>query len=161
MLKILNSFKPFFEDTHREYSVREYGRICKVSPPTASTFLKKAENQGILLSKKQGIYIFYRANRNSSFFKDIAKTYWRLTLKQIMGEMNKDFLFKRPILFGSVAKAENTAESDLDIFVDINKRSINLENIEKKLKRNIQIHFKNSLNNENLKKNIENGVIIE
>ncbi len=161
MLELLNSFKPFFEDTHREYSTREYGRICGVSPPTASVFLKKAEKQGLVLSKKQGIYIYYRANRESSFFKDLARAYWRLTLKFLLDEFKSEFLFKKPILFGSVAKCDNTSESDLDIFVDVDKRNVPLERIEKRVKRKIQVHFRNSLKNTNLKKNIERGIIIE
>ncbi len=161
MLELLNRLGPFFEDTHREYSVREYGRISKISPPTASTFLKKAEKQGLLLLKKQGIYIYYRANRDSSFFKDLARTYWRLKLKQPINEISKDFLFKKPILFGSIAKAENTIDSDIDLFIDIDKREINFKKIENKLKRKVQVHFKNSLKNDNLKNNIEKGVPIE
>lgn len=161
MLKIINSLKPFFEDTHREYSVREFGRLNKISPPTASTFLKKAKNDELVLSRKQGVYIYYRANRESSFFVDLARIYWKALLKQSISELASQFLFKKPILFGSVAKVENTAESDLDIFVDIEKRDIDLDNISKKLNRKIQIHFKDSLKNLNLKNNIKNGVTIE
>jgi predicted nucleotidyltransferase len=161
MLELLNRLKPFFEDTHREYSVREYGRLCKMSPPTASTLLKKAEKTGLLISRKQGIYIYFRANRESSFFRDISKAYWRLTLKSLLENFSKDFLFKKPVLFGSIAKVENTSDSDIDLFLDIDKKNINLNEVEKIIKRKLQIHFKDSLKNENLKKNIEKGVVIE
>jgi predicted nucleotidyltransferase len=161
MLELFNRFKPFFEDTHREYSVREYSRISGISPPSASAFLKKIEKQGIAISREQGIYRYYRANRESSFFRDLAVTYWRLTLKSAFFKFNHEFLFKKPVLFGSIAKAENTSDSDMDIFIDIVRKDFNLKEIEKKLKRKIQIHFKDSLKNENLRKNIERGVVLE
>ena len=132
-----------------------------MSPPTASTFLKEAEKQESLLSRRDRVYIYYRANKESSLFKDLARAYWRLTLKYLLKEFGKDFLFKKPILFGSIAKVENTAESDLDIFVDIEKRNINFEKIEKKLNRKIQIHYKNVLKNKNFISIIEKGWVIE
>lgn len=161
MLELLNRFKPFFEDTHREYSVREYARLCNLSPPTASSFLKRTEKDGITISRKQGMYIYYRANRESSFFRDIAKAYWRSTLKSMFYKLNKDFVFKKPILFGSISKGDNTSESDIDLFVNIEKRDLNLSEIEKKLKRKIQVHFRESIKNEHLRNNIEKGVVIE
>ena len=48
MLKIFNELKPFFEDVYREISVREYAKLTKVSPPTASTILKKYEKDNNL-----------------------------------------------------------------------------------------------------------------
>lgn len=109
MLELLNRLKPFFEETHKEYSVREYGRLIKISPPTASTYLKKSEADNLLVSRKQGIYIFYRANRESSLFRDLAKAYWRLLLKRELENYRKEFLFKDIILFGSLVKVENTS----------------------------------------------------
>lgn len=161
MLDLFNRFKPFFEDTHREYSVREYARLCKMSPPTASSFLKRFEKEGMILSRDQGIYIFYRVNRESSLFRDIARAYWRYKLRLLLDRHSKNFLFNKSVLFGSIAKVENTFSSDLDLFIDIGRKDIDLKDVERKLKRKIQLHFKESYKNENLKKNIEKGVVIE
>ena len=160
MLRIFNELQPFFEDAYLEISVREYARKIKLSPPTASKLLKNFEKESLLISSKKGIYIFFRAKRENSLFKDLSTTYWKQKLSSSLKELHHEFLFKNIILFGSIAKQENTIESDIDLYVDISKKDINLGNIEKKLKRKIQLHFKEVSNNKNLFENIKNGVTI-
>jgi len=57
MLKIFNGLRPFIEDCYREIGIREYSRIIKVTPPTASRILKNFESEQIL-KKKMGQKIF-------------------------------------------------------------------------------------------------------
>ena len=63
-------------------------------------------------------------------------------------------------MFGSIVKIENTLSSDVDLFVNIKHTEIDISKVEKVLKRKVQLHFSNSLNNNNLKFNIEKGVEI-
>ena len=160
MLKIFNELKPFMEDVYREHSVREYAKLVKVSAPTASTILHQFEKEGILTRRAQGVYIFFRANRESLLFKDLAAAYWRYALNIAFKPVHDLFLFKKIILFGSIAKAENKSDSDIDLFADSQKKEINLSQIESKLKRKVQIHFKDALKNTHLKKSIERGIEI-
>ena len=159
MLNILNDLKPFLEDVYREISVREYSRECNISPPTASKNLKYFKEEGLLISFKKGIYIYFRANKDSYIFKQLARIYWYSVIYPVTEELHKEISFRRIILFGSLAKAENTAESDMDIFLDISKRNIS-SNLKKKIKREIQFHFAAELENEDLKTSIQEGVII-
>ena len=55
MLKIINNLKPFFEDCYRRINIREYSRLMKISPPTASKLLYKFNKEGLLLIEKDGI----------------------------------------------------------------------------------------------------------
>jgi predicted nucleotidyltransferase len=80
-----------------------------------------------------------------------------MTLAKEIGEIA---LYQKTIIFGSIAKVENTKDSDIDIFLDIPEEQINLSKIEKNFGRKIQIHFKDSLKNKNLKENIEKGIRI-
>jgi len=158
MLKIFNELSLFFEDVYRDISVREYARIMKISPPTASKLLKEYEKEDLLISEKKGVYVYYVANRENVLFKDLNVFYWKQKLMKIFLEVHKDFLYKKMVLFGSVSKAENTLDSDLDIYVDLPSKNINLENLEKVLKRKIQLFFRDSLKNKNLQENIKRGV---
>src|SRR3989338_5283088 len=104
MLKIFYNLEPFFEDAYRELSVREYGRLRKISPPTASKILKSLAKGNLLISKKQGIYLVFRANNECHLFKDLAVAYWREKLFHLLEGIHKEVLFKSVILFGSIAK---------------------------------------------------------
>lgn len=160
MLKIFYKLAPFFEDCYREISIREYSRIVKVSPPTASKELNSFFKEGVLLKEEKRRFIFYNANRNSHLFKDLAVAYWRNELYNLFKDYQEDFLYKNIILFGSIARQENTVDSDVDLFVDMNKKEFDFSRVEKKLNRQIQLHFKDSLKNKYLKRNIDKGVKI-
>lgn len=159
MLKIFNELAPFFEDVYREVSVREYAKITKVSPPTASTVLKKYEKEGILLLEKKGIYYYFRASRNS-LFVDLSRIYWKLVLRPFVSYILPQAKYGKIILFGSASKAENTVKSDLDIYIEVPIKQINVAEYEKKLKRRIELHFMEETRNENLRRNIYKGVFL-
>ena len=48
MLNIINNLKPFIEDSYRRINVREYSRLMKISPPTASKTLFELSKEGLL-----------------------------------------------------------------------------------------------------------------
>ena len=160
MLKIFSLLRPFFEDVYREISVREYARLLKLSPPTAARILRELEKESLLISNKQGIYLFFRSQRENFLCQGLSRLYWQNKLFDITSNLHKQILFKRIVLFGSLSKAENYVDSDVDLYLDIEKREINTSDLEKELRREVQLHFKESLNNHNLKKNIEQGVRI-
>ncbi len=160
MLDIFNKLRPFFEDVFREISVREYARLCKISPPTASTILKKFAQEGLLLQRAERNLLLFRAKRDQSLLHDMAIAYWRNILKKSLEPLREKFVFKKMILFGSIAKGENTKESDIDLFVDMKHTSIVTFDIEKTLKRKIQFHFSDALHNKNLTQAIRKGVEI-
>ncbi len=160
MLKIFNELKPFFDDVYREISVREYAKESKISPPTASKLLKEYETEELLILNKKGIYIYFRANREGHIFRQLAKLYWFSLLYPLTKKIQEEIAYKRIILFGSLIKAENTLKSDADLYLETDERKIDASNIEKALKREIQLHFISSMKNKYLKKNIEDGTII-
>jgi len=160
MLKIFNELKPFFNNTYREISVREFAKEIKVTPPTASTILKKYEQEKILKKREFKRNLLFRANKENDLFENLAKIFWKTLLRGELENLHKKAAYKQIILFGSIAKAENTNKSDIDLFINIPKKQINTRTIEKKLKREIQLHFKEELANKNLKNNIQKGIRI-
>lgn len=160
MLGIFNILKPFFEDVYREISVREYARMRKISPPNASSILKGLVKEGILVGREERNFLFFRADKESFLFKDLALAYWRFLLRRDLSKLHERLLFPRVVLFGSVAKVENNKDSDLDLFLDVKRREIDVKEFNKKLGRNVQFHFRDSLRNKELAENIEKGVEI-
>lgn len=164
MLNIINNLKPFFEDCYAKINVREYSRIAKISPPTASKTLFELNKEGLLIMEKDRNYIFFYANKNNKTFIDLSRIYWRFKLNELTNLLNKHFTSPSIILFGSLSKAETKADSDIDLCIIGHKKEINLKDFEDKLKRKIQLFFFPSIENiknKELANNIINGCLIK
>mgnify|MGYP001602117409 FL=1 len=164
MLNIINNLKLFFEDCYRRINVREYSRLSKISPPTASKMLFEFSKEGLLLIEKDRNYVFYYANKNNRLFIDLSRIYWRLKLEKLLNFMNKKLTNPLIILFGSLSKAETKEDSDIDLCVIGHKKELNIKDFEDNLNRKIQLFFFNSLEdikNKELANNIINGYVIE
>ena len=163
MLKIINNLKPFFEDNYRRINVREYARILKVSPPTASKLLQEYHKEGLLKKEEEKQFYYYFATKKSDLFIGLSRIYWKNKIKKsgIIDILEKEFLQPVIILFGSLAKAEAKKDSDFDlaIFTPTAKK-IDVKKFEKKLKRKIHLFlFKDraDVKNPELLNNILNG----
>lgn len=164
MLNILNNLKPFIEDCYRRINVREYSRIMKISPPTASKLLSELNKEKLLLIEKDKNYIFYYANKNNKTFTDLSRIYWKIKLNDLTEFFIKNLTNPTIILFGSLSKAETKKDSDIDICVFGHKKELDFKSYETKLKRKIQLFFYESIehiNNKELANNIINGYVLE
>lgn len=164
MLNIFNNLKPFFEECYRRYSVREYSRLLKISPPTASKILKEFNKEGLLKIVKENNYLYFWANKDNKIFVNMSKIYWVYRLEDFLDYANKTLINPTIILFGSLSKAEAKLDSDLDItiFAD-DKKKIDIQKFENKLKRKIQLFIFNApedVKNKELLNNILNGFIL-
>lgn len=164
MLEIINNLKPFFEDCYRRINVREYSRLIKISPPTASKMLSGFNKEGLLSAEKDRNYIFYYADKKDRTFLDLSRVYWRFRLKELADFLNKNLINPSIILFGSLSKAETKSDSDIDLCIIGHKKKLNIKSFENSLKRNIQLFFFSSIENiknKELANNILNGYILE
>ncbi|MBM3247723.1 hypothetical protein FJZ17_04270 [Candidatus Pacearchaeota archaeon] len=163
MLEIFNTLKPFFKDNYQRINVREYARIQKISPPTASKVLSSLNKEGILKVEQDRQFIYYYANKESPIFIGLQRVYFRIALENsgLLGEIKKEFVNPKIILFGSLSKAEAKKDSDIDLaIITPTKKEINFTKYEKILDRKIQIFlFKstNEIKNKQLANNILNG----
>ena len=168
MFKEINTLKLFFEEPTREFNAREVARIAKTAPATASSKLKEFAKQSILKHRKERMLDLYKADLESSSYKDL-KLYWTIRKLRESGliESLKEFYLKPAIiLFGSCSKGIDTETSDIDIAVisEKTKEFPSREEYGKKLKRELQLFaVKNlkELRNEHLISNVLNGVILE
>ncbi len=163
MLNYINDLSAFFEDCYRRINVREYAKILKISPPTASKTLTEYSKDGILIKEAERNYLFFHANNKSKEFIEMSKIYWQLKLKDLIQHIEKTAISPALVLFGSLAKAEAKIDSDIDLAIFGHKRKLNLTNFEKKIKRKIQIFWFSSIKdikNKELANNIINGYIL-
>ena len=166
MLRIINKLEPFLKDNYRRINVREYARLVKISPPSASKFLSEFNKEGLLKQEVERNYIFYSANQRSKLFIRLARIYWEDQFNRVglIESINKELLNPTVILFGSFSKAEIKDNSDIDIAIFTHsKKKLDFKAFEKRLKRSIQVFiFKNKedVKSKELLNNILNGTIL-
>jgi len=168
MFKQLNDLKIFFEEPNREFNVREYARLMKISPATASKILKNLSNRKILLGREERIFKLYKSNLDSGLYIDLKIFYniRKLRESSLIDELNDFYLKPVIVLFGSASFGMDNENSDWDILVVSEKKKsfTDLKKFERKLKRKIQIFNVNNitdLKNDNLINNVLNGAIIQ
>jgi len=164
MLNIINNMQVFFEDCYRRLGVREYSRITKISPPTASKILFEFRKQGLLLMEKERNYLLFYSNKENKNFIDLSRIYWNNKLNEIVSYLDANLVNPTIVLFGSLSKGEVLLNSDIDIAVFGSRKEIDLSGFEKKLKRKIQLFFFDSvknIENKELSNNILNGYILK
>jgi len=168
MFKQFIDLKIFFEEPNREFNVREYARLMKISPATASKILKNLSNRKILLGREERIFKLYKSNLDSGLYIDLKIFYniRKLRESSLIDELNDFYLKPVIVLFGSASFGMDNENSDWDILVVSEKKKsfTDLKKFERKLKRKIQIFNVNNitdLKNDNLINNVLNGAIIQ
>ena len=166
MLDIFNELKPFFHDSYRRINVREYARLAKISPPSASKMLASFEKSGLRKREKERRYIYYYANRESHLFVGLSRLYWEEEFERcgLISHIERELIEPLIVLFGSFSKAEIKRDSDIDIAVfSVSTKNVRLERFEGRLGRKIQMFaYKNmeDAKSRELLNNIMNGFIL-
>ena len=164
MLDILNKLAPFFEDSYRSISVREYAKLVKISPPTASKVLKEFTKERYLQQRRERRHLFFTLNADNEIVIDLCRLYWKQRLQKFSQEFQAKLTGASGILFGSLAKAEAKPNSDIDfVILAPEKKTIDLKPFEKQLGRKVSLYWFKSLSevqNKHLRNNILNGVLL-
>ncbi len=155
----------FFVNPTAKLRVRQIEREIKVPLPSAIRYAKELEKQGILKSTIVAGVKLYSADRTSKTFL-IEKKLFNIRSLYVSGIV--DFLIQKCsnaaiAVFGSYARGEDVEGSDIDLYIEMQKKEINLERFEKELKRKIQpfIYKKiTDVENKELANNILNGITL-
>ena len=159
----------FYNHPTREYHIREFARLMKLSPTTATKYLLQLVKEGVLTKKEERNHILFSANTDNSMFKTKKRNYnlERIQTSGLIAFLEQEFNYpKCVILFGSYSKGENGENSDIDLFMlTETKKETNLERFEKRLDAKIElfIYDEKSFNNmkaknKELLNNILNGI---
>ena len=165
MLKEFGVFKGFkvleyfLLNPMEKASIRGLARKLKVSTLTSKNYCDLLERSGFLLSQRIGIAkLFWLRNDNS-----VAKRWKSAYMLQYLSEMGLEKAINNPFyIYGSIARGDYSGNSDIDIFVECKKKELNLEKLEKKLRRKIELHFNERFISypKELKNNIINGIVL-
>ena len=168
MFKNLNNLECFFNQPNKDFSVREFARINKISPATASSYLELFTKEKILQKRKERIYNFFKANVNSSQYTDIKIFYSIKKLRDsgLIKALHEHYLNPTIVLFGSTATGLDDQNSDIDLCIITNhKKSFSKKKyFEKKLGKELQLFIVKKLSeipNEHLISSIANGINLQ
>lgn len=140
-LLILKALKFFVENPYEEIYLREFGRKLKISPNSSQRFLNLFLEQNLIKESRRANLRYFKANIDSIVFRQIKIIF---SLKKLEDSGLIDYLrdkFFQVVLFGSAAKGLDDDKSDIDLVCIGIKKTLDLFEFEKKLNKEISIHF--------------------
>lgn len=109
----------FFINPSKKNYINELARILESDPGNLSRKLQELENEGILISEFSGKQRYYFINKKYPLLKEVKKAF---ELKYGLGDLIANSLkkikgIKEAYIFGSYAKGDFEAESDIDVLI--------------------------------------------
>jgi predicted nucleotidyltransferase len=105
------------------YYVRELASILPVSTGAASGYLRILEESGLVVSERKGRTLLFRADISHPLVRESKILATLIELSPLISAQKE--LVTRTILFGSCATGEDTAESDIDLYIEtINRQKV-------------------------------------
>lgn len=104
----------------KERSIREIARDSSVNPTTAQRSLKWLEYKNLAKKKVLGRSHLYELNRENIIARHLKILYslWEIEESGLIREMRETYpQLTSIILYGSVARGEDTSESDIDLLL--------------------------------------------
>ncbi len=152
----------FFEEPSKNFQLREVSRLTKIAVTSIRKYLKELQNNGLIKKDKKTLYPSYVANQQNRLFKVYKQQLMilRLYSSGLIDYLEDSLHPKCIILFGSARKGEYVKGSDIDIFVQTNRKDVNLTKLNKILKHKINLFFEENINklSKELFNNIINGI---
>lgn len=134
----------FFRNPYEEVYLRQLAKNLKLSPYATKKYADLLVKRGLITDEKKANLRYFRANINNLFFKHL-KIAFNINLLLECGLI--DFLKENLanvssiVLFGSMAKGEDTKKSDVDIFIIGKQKYLDLGEIERKIEKEVTLHI--------------------
>lgn len=131
----------FMEDAGREIHLRDVAKVSGVSPASAKRYLDLLHEENLLLRRKHANLLLYRGNLENPALRQMRVAHWT---QRLVSSGLVDYLVSRLspssiTMYGSVARGEDDAESDIDILAIARRRKVALAKFERELKREINL----------------------
>lgn len=136
-------FRLYFTNPDHEYYLRELERLLHIPVSMIRKELIQLEEDGIFLSRKKGNLTFYLLNQSYPLFEELKSIISKTIGVQglLKDTLNKIKGVEVAFIYGSYAKREENAKSDIDLLVEgkINEDKLLMEinKLEEVLKREI------------------------
>ena len=154
--------KLFFDYPANEFQIRGAAKLLKMPKSSVNYRMTRLLKQGIIQKINKGVFPSYTANAADEkyLFCKLHDAIEGIIDSGLLEYLEKETSPRCIILFGSFAKAEYDADSDIDIFIQAGEKSLSLAKYEKKLKHTINVIFGPELNkiSSELFNNIINGI---
>jgi len=157
----------FITNPDEKFYTRQLERLIKEPVSAVRRELQKLEKSGLLSSKKDANIKYYRVNKDYPIFDEIKK----IILKtEGLGDKLRELIEKVPgvklaFIYGSVAKGEEKAASDIDLMIIGDMDSVKLHSkiseIENTIKRPINYNLMNEEDFKNKKTEFVKRVLKE
>ena len=129
----------FMEDASREIHLRDVAKVSGVSPASAKRYLDLLHEENLLLRRKHANLLLYRGNLENPALRQMRVAHWT---QRLVSSGLVDYLVSRLspssiTLYGSVARGDDSAESDIDILAIAKRRKVALAKFERELGREV------------------------
>ncbi len=136
-------FRIYFTNPSKGYYLRELERLLNIPVSMIHKELVRLTKDGIFIDKKQGNLKYFYINKSYPLFDELKSIVFKTVgvsgLLQIIFDKMKEV--EIAFIYGSFAKNEENAASDIDLFIlgnlNENKLVAEINNAEKTLKREI------------------------
>ncbi|MGM5485523.1 MAG: nucleotidyltransferase domain-containing protein [Nanobdellota archaeon] len=157
--------KYFLDNPAERLRVRQIGRKLEMPLPSVIRYAKELDMEGILRKESISGITLYSADRTNDDFIFEKRIHNLRKVKEsgLIRYLREEFSNPTVILFGSFEKGEDIPESDIDIYIEIGKESLDLQKFEKILGKSIQKFLFSDISlikNKNLANNIINGTLL-
>lgn len=140
-LLIVKALEFFLDNPYESIHLRGFSRRIGISPNTAQRFLDYFLSEKIISEERKANLRYFKSNMDSILLRYMKKTF---SLKKISDSGIIDYLREKGVshlvLFGSVAKGEDSLKSDVDL-VAIGQKKIDVSMFYSRVKKEINIHF--------------------
>ena len=111
-------FRLLFGTFTRSLHLREIERITNLSTGSLRQEIAKLQKLGLITVRKDGNRICYEPNRAHPLYQDIRSMVLKTNgLTDVLKDAMQDSHIEIAFVFGSVARNEETADSDIDLMV--------------------------------------------
>lgn len=139
----------FFNHPEKSYYLRELAKILGKEPGVFQKDINKLTDRGVLETYYEANRRFFKLNKTYPLYKELKSIFFKTVgIKgKLEQELKKIQGIKKAFIYGSFAKGEERAKSDVDLFVigqiDENKFIDVIINLEKKFGREINYTLMN------------------
>ena len=133
----------FLENPYNEVYLRELARKLRLSPFATKKYVDLLIKEGLIKEERKANLRYFSANVSNLFFKHLKIS---LSINSLLKSSLISYLKENIpnvssiVLFGSTARGEDSAKSDIDLTVIGGKKSLNLKEFESKIKKEINMH---------------------
>jgi len=135
----------FLENPTKEFYESEVKKETEISTGAVNNYLKELASENVLILRKRGKMNFYRLNKDDDFVKQLKITHnMSLPVVEEIKDIGKKLNLKI-YLYGSVARGEDTEDSDWDLLVIGSEKSHAIEREMDKLRKRFRKSIKLSI----------------